>query len=310
MDVSIILVNYNTKELTRDCINSVYEKTQGLEYDIWVVDNASSEGSVQMIKNEFPAVKLIENSDNIGFGRANNLAIKQSEAKYCFLLNTDTILVNNAVKILFDFMEKPENQCVGGCGGQLYNVDMTLQYSVGEFNTIDNLYKKTFGINFTKIIYRHKHIFKTKIRKQKETLSDRDYVYSPTYEPDYIIGADLMLRKSALDKVGAFDERFFMFGEEAELCFRLRKNGFKIKFVPESSIIHYGGSSAYSANKQVKVEKMLLNGTILFYKICHGEKIAKKAKLLYIIYYLRYLPLRFFSSKALQRFKMALEIKI
>ena len=107
MDVSIILVNYNTKELTGDCIKSVYELTRDISYDIFVVDNASSDGSVQMIKEEFPAVKLIESPENLGFGRANNLAIKQSEAKYCFLLNTDTVLVNNAVKILFDFMEKP-----------------------------------------------------------------------------------------------------------------------------------------------------------------------------------------------------------
>jgi len=105
MDVSIILVSYNTKNLTRECLKSVYEKTEGIEYDIWVVDNASSDGSPQMIKEEFLGVKLIESPENLGFGRANNIAIKQSDAKYCFLLNTDTILINNAVKILFDYMD-------------------------------------------------------------------------------------------------------------------------------------------------------------------------------------------------------------
>jgi len=257
-----------------------------------------------------PDVKLIESPENLGFGRANNLAIKQSDSKYCFLLNTDTVLVNNAVKILFDFMEKPENSDVGGCGGQLYNSDMTLQSSIGEFDTLDKLYKKALGINFTPIICRYKYILKTKIKKQKETQQDNSCVFSSAYEPDFIIGADLMLRKSALDKVGAFDEKFFMFGEEAELCFRLKKNGFKIKFVPESNIIHFGGASACKANKQIKVEKMVLNGTILFFKLCYDEKIAKKAKLLYILYYLRYLPLRFFSPKAFQRLKMALDSKV
>ena len=310
MDVSIILVSYNTKDLTRDCLKSIYDKTHGINYDIWIVDNASSDGSVQMIKEEFPDVKLIESSENLGFGSANNIAIKQSDSKYCFLLNTDTVLVNNAVKILFDFMEKPENSDVGGCGGQLYNSDMTHQSSVGEFDTLDKLYKKALGMNFTPIICRYKHIFKTKSRKLKEKQEETSSVYTPDYEPDFIIGADLMLRKSSLDIVGAFDERFFMFGEEAELCFRLKKNGFKIKFVPESKIIHFGGASASKSNNQVKVEKMVLNGTILFFKLCYDEQVAKKAKLLYIIYYLRYLPLRFFSPKAFQRLKMALDTNI
>lgn len=310
MDVSIILVSYNTKDLTRDCIKSIYEKTQGVEYEVWVVDNASSDGSTQMIKEEFPAVKLIESPENLGFGRANNLAIKQSEAKYCFLLNTDTLLVNNAVKILFDFMENPENANIGACGGQLYNADMTLQHSVGEFDTLDKLYKKALGINFTPIIHRYKHIFKTKFKKQIDKQEDKPYIFSSGYEPDFIIGADLMLRKAALDKAGVFDERIFMFGEEAELCFRLKKNGYNIKFVPDSKIIHFGGASSNKTNTPIAIEKMVLNGTILFFKFCYDEETAKKAKLFYILYYLRYLPLRFFSPRAFKRLKMALELEV
>ena len=307
--IVILILNYNGYEDTINCLESVL-KSSYQNYRIVVVDNASSDGSPQMIKEEFPQVKLIESPENLGFGRANNIAIKQSDAKYCFLLNTDTVLVNNAVKILFDFMEKPDKSDVGGCGGQLYNADMTHQSSVGEFDTIDKLYKKALGINFTPIICRYKHIFNTKSRKQKEKQEETSLVYSSSYEPDFIIGADLMLRKSALDKVGAFDEKFFMFGEEAELCFRLKKHGFRIMFVPESKIIHFGGASAYKSNTLIAVEKMVLNGTILFFKVCYDEEAAKKAKLLYIIYYLRYLPLRFFSPRAFQRLNMALEAKI
>lgn len=310
MDVSIILVSYNTKDLTRDCLKSVYEKTEGLESDIWVVDNASSDGSQQMVKEEFPDVKLIESPENLGFGRANNIAIKQSDAKYCFLLNTDTVLVNNAVKILFDCMEKPENSDVGACGGQLYNADMTFQHSVGEFDTLEKLRRKALGINFIELRCRYKHIFKTQIKKQNEKQKDNPQIFSPTYEPDFIIGADLMLRKSALKQVGLFDERIFMFGEEAELCFRLKKNEFRIMFVPESTIIHFGGVSAAKSNNQIEVEKMVLDGTILFFKLCYGEEAAKRAKLYYILYSLRYLPLRFFCLKAFQRLNIALELKV
>jgi len=310
MDVSIILVSYNTKNLTRNCIKSIYEKTENLKYDIRVVDNNSSDGSVQMIQEEFPQVKLVASSENLGFGKANNIAIKQSDAKYCFLLNTDTLLINNAVKMLFDFMEKPENQNFGACGGQLYNADMTLQHSVGEFDTIDMLYKKALGLNFDMLAVRYKNLFKSKVKNHSETQQDRSFIFSPDYQPDFIIGADLMLRKSALDKTGAFDEQFFMFGEEAELCYRIKKHCYKIGFVPQASIVHFGGASAYNNNKPLQVEKMVLDGTILFFKLCYGEKTAKKARLLYILYYLRYLPLRFFSPKAFKRLSIALKTKV
>ena len=285
MDVSIILVSYNTRDLTENCLRSVYEKTSDINFDVWVIDNASSDGSAQMIKDKFPQVNLIESSENLGFGRANNVVINKVQSKYVFLLNTDTILLNNAVKILYDVMEKPKNVDVGACGGQLYNRDMTLQYSTGEFDTLAKLCKKTLGI------------------KIKDKIS-----HSVRGEPDYIIGADLMLRKSALDKCGVFDERFFMYGEEAELCLRLKKNGYKMRFNPKSQILHYGGASSYSQNTQIQVEKMILKNVILFYEIAYGKECANKARLLYIIYYLRYLPLRFFSIKAFKRLKMALEV--
>lgn len=305
MDISIILVSYNTKDLTRECIKSVYEKTEGVNYDIWVVDNASKDCSVEMIKEEFPEVKLIASKENLGFGRANNAAMRQSDSKYYFLLNTDTVLLNNAVKILFDFMEKPENTNVGACGGQLFNRDMSQQWSVGEFDTLEKLYKKSIGINFHQIKHRFKDLYSQKVNKENHTR----HLPSSVNEVDYIIGADLMLRKSALDKTGLFDERFFMFSEEAELQFRIKKNGYKVKFVPESRILHYGGASAYNKNTTVAVDRMRLQGTILFFKLCYGAEAAKKAKLYFIIYYLRYLFLRFFTPKAFARLKAALELK-
>jgi len=296
MDVSVILVSYNTRELTRNCLKSLYENTHGLGFDVWLIDNASTDGSADMVKEEFPQVKLIESKENLGFGRANNVVINQADSKYVFLLNTDTLLLNNAVKILFDVMERPENEDVAVCGGQLYNPDMSIQSSIGEFDTLEKLRRKSIGIDFHRIAYRKKH--------KKEG----NPVYSSAVEPDYIIGADMMLRKSALDKCGTFDERFFMYGEEAELCFRLRKNGYRIKFVPESKILHYGGASSYNKNTQLQVERMILNNTVLFFELAYGREAAKKAKFYYIMYYLRYLPLRFFTPKAFQRLKIAFEL--
>lgn len=306
MDVSIILVSYNTKDLTRNCLKSVYEKTQGISYEIWVVDNASTDGSVEMIKEEFPEVKLIENKENLGFGTANNLAIKQSQSKYCFLLNTDTILLNNAVKILFDFMEKPENSNVGACGGQLFNSDMTYQPSWGNFKTLENLQKKAYGTNYYEIKHRLNKFLSN--FKDKEKVVDYNKGNSIT-KVDYISGADLMLRRSVLEECGIFDERFFMYSEEVELQFRIQKHNYSCVFVPEAKIMHYGGASIIKENTPLNVEKIALASTILFFKLAYGDKAAKKAKLYYIIYYFRYLFVRFFSPKAFARLKMAFELQ-
>lgn len=307
MDVSIILVSYNTRELTKSCIKSIYEKTEGLNFDIWVVDNASKDGSCEMIKKEFPEVKLIESQENLGFGRANNLAIRQTDAKYVFLLNTDTVLVNNAIKILFDFMEKSENLSIGACGGQLYNEDMSYQGSSGNFDNMNlkYLFKKSLGLNWTSRIERLKYIFRRDVLKKGFVEKETEW---GAYHVDFIIGADLMIRKSVLDRVGAFDERFFMFSEEAELCFRIKKSGFKNVIVSEAKIVHFGGGTINKNNTSIEVEKMRVEGNILFYEICHGKEIARIAKFLYLIYYVRYFFLRFFSPKSFARVRMALSL--
>ncbi len=303
MDVSIILVSYNTKDLTRECIKSIYEKTHGISYDIWVIDNASSDGSVEMLREEFPEVKLIASEVNHGFGKANNIAIKESQGKYVFLLNTDTILLNNAVKILFDFME--ESPEIGACGGQLFNADMTYQMGYGEFNNLEKLRRKAYGINFSVIKHRLNRKFAQKVLKSK------NYIYDTTTkskEVDYIIGADMMLKREALDKAGLFNEVIFMYGEEMELQFRIKKNGYNIKFNPEAKILHYGGGSTTDENKKLKIEKLMLEGNTKFFKYAYGEKEYQQAKILYLIYYLRYLVLRPFSHKSYKRLNLIIDL--
>jgi len=137
MDVSIILVNYNTCDLTLNCLKSIQEKVQNIEYEVFVVDNHSKDDSVEKIKQGYPNVKLIQSPNNIGFGRANNIAIKESQGKYIFLLNTDTVLMNNAVKVLFDFME--QNEKCGACGGNLYNDDGEMIHSFGYGDDIKSM---------------------------------------------------------------------------------------------------------------------------------------------------------------------------
>ena len=270
MDVSIVLVSYNTKDLTRNCIKSIYEKTKDLDYEIFVVDNNSKDGSPEMLKKEFPNIHLIQNSQNKGFGAANNIAIKESSGKYIFCLNTDTILVNNAIKILYDFMEQNPN--AGACGGQLYKEDMTPQHSHGVFNNIKKIAFSSLGLCFLfPNFYKHKlcnqdHILNTKIKKV-----------------DYITGADLMLRRNILDTIGLFDEDFFMYCEESELQFRLMKKNYSSFIVPNAKIIHIEGAACKFPIERLR---LMRDSELLFFRKCYGAHYSYSAKLLYIIRYL------------------------
>lgn len=278
MQVSIILVSYNTAELTRNCLNSVYEKTKDVDFEIYVVDNNSTDGSAEMLESEFPQVKLIKNTENKGFGAANNIAIKECKGKYVFLLNTDTLLINNAIKILYDFMEKRENSDVGCCSGNLYYEDMSYQHS---YNVAPNLTYYLLIVLFLRKIF--SKLFKN---YYVEHIHDEELV--PLSEPKsvgFVTGADMFLRKSVLDKAGSFDEDFFMYYEDTELCHRIKNNGFGIYMVPEAKIIHIRGKSS---GNNLKRMQLLKAGEYLYYRKCKGIISAHAAKLLYYFVYLRY----------------------
>ncbi len=228
-DVSIILVNYNTCEMTVDCIESILEKTKDIDFDIWVVDNASSDSSVETIKQKFPFVNLIESESNLGFGAGNNLALKKCDAKYVFCLNTDTILMNNAIKTLYDFMENDAG--IGVCGGNLYEADgVTHNESFGNLETLKELVLLTFKLD---------RLFNCRLEKIDRTNKDNE-----TKEVGYICGADMMIRKEALDKAGLFDEDFFFYYEESELQARIKDCGYKIFINPDARIIHLSNASS------------------------------------------------------------------
>jgi len=280
MQVSIILVSYNTKDLTRNCINSIYEKTKNLDFEIYVVDNNSHDGSAEMIENEFPNVKLIKNTENKGFGAANNIAIKQCCGKYVFLLNTDTLLVNNAINIFYDFMEKPENQAVGCCGGNLYDEEMKRGNSFGFFPNLLYLFLIVFFLRniFSKLF---KNYYDNRV-----TYHSKDEIKQIT-SFDYISGADLFIRKSVLNEIGLFDEDFFMYFEETELCFRIKKKNYKIIALPDSVIMHFECKS-FDSNSNLKRLKIFKESEYKFFKKCNGLLSAKTAKILYFFLYLRY----------------------
>ncbi len=228
MDLSVVIVNYNTKHLLRDCLNSIHETLHSLSYEIIVVDNGSRDGSVQMLKKEFPRVHIIKNSENLGFGAANNQAFRIMSGRYALLLNADTVLTENAVGELFSFMENYPEAAIA-CG-QLLNSDGSKQNSIACFPT-----PLTLMINTVVLEYLLPNKYPSK-----------RYSYKEPVEIDSGIGACLIVRKRAMDEVGLFDERYFFFFEETDWALRMKKAGWKIYFVPSALIYHLQGQAVGS----------------------------------------------------------------
>lgn len=274
VDVSIIIVNYNTFELTKNTINSAIEKTKDLNYEIILVDNASTDGSVEFFEKEYKdKIIFIKNNENLGFGRANNEGIKIAKGKYIFLLNSDTLLINNAVKILFDFMEKNDN--CGVCGGNLFDINLKPTHSFLKklpclISEID------FQLNFFSKIFR-------------KTINKRsDFNYSKNEkEVGYITGADMMIRKKVLSEIGMFDKDFFMYSEESELTYRIKQKKYKIISVPQAEIIHLEGKSTIF--KEKKYHMFLESKYKYFYKTANLKICKNIYSISQIGYFLRFL---------------------
>lgn len=295
VQVSVILVSYNTRELLKNCLLSVFEKTQDVEYEVYVVDNNSADGSVEMLENEFPQVKLIKNKENKGFGTANNIAIKDSQAEYVFLLNTDTILTNNAIKIFYDFMENSKDTKIACCGGHLYSEDaQTVNNSYGVFPNLTELFLMVLGArNLFKLLFREYYY------KHVQSCIIGLYKTNEIVEVDYIIGADLFIKKAVLDKIGAFDEDFFMFYEDTELGYRIKNRGFKSMIIPDAKIIHLESKSFN--NNNMKKMKLYKKSEYLYFEKCQSKASAAIARFLYYFIYLKQ-ALQFLNKDYLKLF--------
>ena len=237
MDVSIIIVNYNTCEVTRNCLKSVFEQTKNIDFEVIVSDNGSKDGSVDMIKSEFPQVVLIENNANLGFGAANNKGLEIAKGKYILYLNSDTILLNNAVKIFFDYWEKSsEKEKIGALGANMLDKNHNITLSYGKFRTpICEIYLYIRKICFVifKLICRFFRINYKKIQPVKKYT----FVEGPV---DFIGGADLFLLNNSAAK---FDIRFFLYYEETYLQWNLKHNNLQRLLINGPEIIHLHGGS-------------------------------------------------------------------
>jgi len=260
--LSIIIVNWNNKDILGDCLNSIYHTHNVSKYEIIVVDNNSKDGSVELVKNEFPNVKLLENNQNLGFTRANNQAIKIARGNYILLLNNDTVVTNAyCFDRMIELMEKKPQVGVLGC--KLLYPDGTLQ-SCGES------FPSVWGIFKSQILFA-----KTWKRFGKNKREDDHFK-----EIDFICGACLVTRKEILDQVGLFKEEYFMYGEDVEFCYRVHKAGYDIGVLTDESIVHLHSKSTeknltemlyHSITNDLKNLRMLHHSKleVLFAKIFH-----------------------------------------
>lgn len=273
MDVSIIIVNYHSADLVVECINSIYQKTENIIYEIIVVDNASEDDSVEKLSLIYGSkIKLIVSEENLGFGKANNLGARYANGKYLFMLNPDTILVNNAIKILYDYLEK--NPKIGIAGGNLYMPEMTASPSYClQFDTVEEEKKNASWIYLIKKKFQDKLALQGKVRPFETTFNYSNEVK----EVAYIFGADIMISKCLFDSIKGFDPDFFMYAEEEELSWRVTKKGYQIVNVPQAKIIHLEGATSKKRNDfSEKQFKMRMHGTLTYYKKCYGAEGLKK----------------------------------
>jgi len=259
MDISIIIVNYKTGDLVMDCIRSIQEKTSGVEYEIIVVDNASGDGSVPLIREAFPNIRLIANETNNGFGKGNNIGITYATGKYCFLLNPDTCLMNNALHMLYDFMEHNEQNNIAMCGGKLHDRENRPALSFGKFPSVWSLL--LYSLPFTRLLRRGEGMVPDKKRD--------------AFIVDFVSGADLFIRRDLLESIGAFDENYFAYYEETDLALRATRAGYRAAIVPSAGIYHFEGKSF----KEPLRRRKLMFESSLYYLQKHANN-----KLLFHLY--------------------------
>jgi len=236
IDLSIVIVSWNTKEYLLHCLRSIFEMGQGMGWEIIIVDNGSYDESGSEVKKVFPSVYVIQNQENLGFSKAVNQGLQKASGRYVLLLNPDTQMKEGAIERLVSFMDAHSD--VGVAGAQLLNADGSKQNSIANFPSLG-----TELLNKSLLRWLFPKKFPGKERR-----------YSGPVEVDSVIGACMMVRRDALDRVGLLDEDYFLFLEETDWCYRMKKAGWKIYHAPQAEVYHFQGKSAETEKKKAKVE--------------------------------------------------------
>lgn len=252
--LSIIIVSWNVRELLRKCLTSIFYQTK-IPFEVIVVDNASRDGSAEMVAKNFPQVRLIRNMKNVGFGKANNQGVKLARGEYVIFLNDDTEIKNGALDTMVTWLDR--HSAVGVIGARLLNPDGTLQRGTARCFP-------TFKVLATMLLGWHSFLLHKKWLRQHYLL---DETFTHDTAVDQVMGASLMTRKSLLDKLGGFDEEFWIWFEEIDLCQRYHEAGYQVYVVSQAAIIHHQGKSFVQI---IKLKKFCqLTRSLLIYSRKH-----------------------------------------
>jgi GT2 family glycosyltransferase len=258
MDLSIIIVNFETYDLTKQTIESVINHDHPFEYDIYLVDNASKDGSIEKLQKDFykesqdGLIKFILNDENMGFAYANNIALKKTSSEYVLLLNSDTLILDDCLEESLNYMETFEDTGALGCKVVLpdNSLDKACRRSFPDFNV--SFYKMA---GLSRLFPKSKRFGRYNLTYLNE---------DETYEVDSIVGAFMMVRRKAIKEVGLLDESFFMYGEDIDWCYRIKAAKWKIIYFSDAKIVHYKGSSnSKKQNKKLTYE--FYNAMYIFY---------------------------------------------
>lgn len=270
LELSIIIVTYNSRRHVRDCLESIQKTAGNIPHEVIVVDNASQDGTPDILRNEFPDTRLIANSENPGFARSINQGISQSQGSYILLLNPDTTVLPKTLETLLNEMKESPETGLLGC--RLLSADRRLQQSFGYEITIGSEMVRKFLFNLWEE-YRFAPmgwILKT--------------LHSHKREVDWVKGACMLARRQVLFDVKLMDEGFFIYLEDADLCQRIRQSGWKVRYTPEAEVIHFGGGSVRSNREQCALE---FRRSQLYYFKKHLDKSSLKTLKLYLVLKIR-----------------------
>lgn len=249
MKLSILIVNWDTRDLVVKCVHSILKHAVGINYEVIIVDNHSKDGSVEQLTNLFghnKRIRVIQSFRNLGFAKANNLAYENSSGQYLLLLNPDTEIMEGSLPTMISYLqEHPE---VGVLGPKLLNPDGTLQPSVRRFP----------GIWSSLVVFSGMHRF---IRPKKYLMGD--FTYDKVAEVDQVMGAALMTRREIVEKLGLFDDKFWLWYEEVDYCKRVKKAGSRVVFLPQASIVHFGAQSF--GQLEVFMRKRIVAKSLVYY---------------------------------------------
>lgn len=256
MDVSIIVVAWNVRKLLYDCLKSVYDETKGIDFEVIYVDNASEDGSVEMVRNKFPDVQIIENDENKGFIKANNQGIEIATGRYILLLNSDTIVLDNAIAKTVKFADEYPDAAV--VGPKILNPDKTLRRDCFMYPSALNMFLAAAYL--TKIFPRSRFF-----GRERMMWWDFDAVR----EVQTVCGCCSLIRRAAIDEVGVMDPMYFVYGDDPDWCYRFKKAGWKIMFTPDAEIIHLGGQNTKRAPDKFLLQ--LHGSKLIFVQKHHGK---------------------------------------